>query len=218
MSCLRYQMLYELANGIILSFAFNSPNNGANLLALKANRSFLMDSKIGQEKMAGNDNINIQPDKVKNSTSLVSNFSVTSAYQNQSLTLSTQKESSSEDMAATLVSTKKNSEKNIKPTPLKLATPSMPTLSSREATANGILSPTSAKSNISYSKCGTGLKCDICNKKYANKSNLLKHNRIKHSEQNLVTGKILCREKNCNFRAEFFTSLELICKTNIILK
>ncbi len=108
MSCLRYQML---ANGIILSFAFNNPNNGANLLALKANRSFLMDSKIGQEKMAGNDNINIQPDKVKNSISLVSNFSVTSAYQNQSLTLSTQKESSSEDMAATLVSIKKMQKK-----------------------------------------------------------------------------------------------------------
>ncbi len=41
-------MLYELANGIILSFAFNNPNNGANLLALKANRSFLMDS-VGLE-------------------------------------------------------------------------------------------------------------------------------------------------------------------------
>ncbi len=36
------------------------------------------DSKIGQEKMAGNDNINIQPDEVKNSISLVSNFSVIS--------------------------------------------------------------------------------------------------------------------------------------------
>ncbi len=48
MSCFLYQMLYELANGIILSFAFNNPNNGANLLALKANRSFLMDS-VGLE-------------------------------------------------------------------------------------------------------------------------------------------------------------------------
>ncbi len=121
--------------------------------------------------------------------------------------MSTQIESSSEDMAATLVSTKRNAEKNIKPTPLKLATPSMLTLSSREATANGILSPTSAKSNISYSKCVTGMKCDICNKKYANKSNLLKHNRIKHSEQNLVTGKILCKEKNCNFSCRILHQL-----------
>jgi len=208
MCCFRYQMLYELANGIILSSSYINPNNGANLLALKTNRSSLMDSKTSENnmRMAGNKDINIKPDNEKTSVSFISNSCVSSANQNLLLTLPTQQEGSSENMAEASVSTE--AEKNVKSTLLKLVPPSMPTSTSSEAAAANYSSPKCTKQpNISFPKCETSFKCDICNKTYANRSNLLKHNRIKHSEQNLVSGKILCKEKKCNISCRILHQL-----------
>ncbi len=82
-------------------------------------------------RMAGNKDINIQPDNERTSVSLISNSCVGSANQNLLLTLSTQQEGSTENMAEASVSTE--AERNVKPTLLKLVPPSMLTSTFREA-------------------------------------------------------------------------------------
>lgn len=42
-------------------------------------------------------------------------------------------------------------------------------------------------------------KCDICNKTYSSRCNLLKHVRNNHSELKICSGKIMCKESKCNF-------------------
>ncbi len=119
-----------------------------------------MDSKISEDnmRMAGNKDINIQPDNERTSVSLISNSCVGSANQNLLLTLSTQQEGSTENMAEASVSTE--AERNVKPTLLKLVPPSMLTSTSREAAAANFSSPTCTKPSISFPKCETGFKCD----------------------------------------------------------